>query len=156
VATVSVEIRGFDLPGRSCDPPPGGDRYENIHVGLARRAETVELVPGDAPSARWGFEIDVRPDDEGFDFRGPFVLGRRGERHLGLRWGTLDDAGAFSVFRGAKLRLFELDPALVAEAMATGHLVAEVDLTDDEGYPRCATVRPPYVTWSTASGLSEG
>jgi hypothetical protein len=149
---VAVEIRGFDLPGRSCDPPPGGERYENIHVGVARRAETVELVPGDAPSARWAFEIEVRSDDAGeFDFRGPFVLGRRGERHLGLRWGTLEEGGHFSVFRGAKFRLFELDPAFVRAVIASGRLVVEVDLTDEDGYPRCATVRPPHVTWSAAS-----
>jgi uncharacterized protein DUF5990 len=147
---VTVEIRGFDLPGSSCDPAPG-ERFENIHVGLARRSETVELVPGDAPTARWTFEIEVHPEDAGtFDFRGPFVLGRKGERHLGLRWGTVD-RDEFSLFRAAKFRLFELEPALVREAIDTGRLVAEVDLTDEEGNPRCATVRPPHVTWSAGS-----
>jgi hypothetical protein len=150
VTTVAVEIRGFDLPGRSCDPPPGGDRYENIHVGLARRTETVDLVPGDASSAGWTFEIEVRPEDTGtFDFRGPFVLGRRGERHLGLRWGTLDRDGVFSVLRAAKFRLFELESAMVQDAIDSGRLVVEVDLTDEQGYPRCATVRPPHARWSS-------
>jgi Family of unknown function (DUF5990) len=152
VSNVAVEVRGFDLPGRSCDPPPGGDRYENIHVGVARRAETVDFVPGDAPSACWAFEIDVRPDDAGaFDVRGPFVLGRRGERHLGLRWGTVGPDGSFSVFRGAKFRLFEPEVAFVREVIASGRLIIEVDLTDEEGYPRCATVRPPHVLWSAGS-----
>jgi uncharacterized protein DUF5990 len=72
--TLTVEIRGSDLPGRHCGPNPEGRMYENVHVGLARRAETVELVRGDARSARWAFEITVRRDDEGgLDFGGPFV-----------------------------------------------------------------------------------
>jgi len=36
-------------------------------------------------------------------------------------------------------------------AIESGHLVAEVDLTDEQGYPRCATVRPPHATWSSGS-----
>jgi hypothetical protein len=50
-----VEILGSDLPGRRCGPAPDGSYYMNIHVGLARRTETVNLVPGDAASARWTF-----------------------------------------------------------------------------------------------------
>jgi hypothetical protein len=79
---VTLEIRGTDLPGRNCDPKPGGLPYENIHVGIARRTETVELAPGDAPSVRREFNVEVREGDDGaFDFRGPFVSGRRGERY---------------------------------------------------------------------------
>jgi hypothetical protein len=62
--------------------------YDNIHVGIVRRADTIELMPGDAPSARWRIEVTVRRGDDGrFDFGGPFVHGNHGERHLGLRWG---------------------------------------------------------------------
>ena len=81
-----VGIRGSDLPGRRCGPAPDGSFYENIYVGLARRTETVELVRGDAETARWEFEITVRDLEDGFDVGGPFVHGKRGERHLGLRW----------------------------------------------------------------------
>jgi hypothetical protein len=81
-----VEIRGSDLPGRRCGPGPDGGFYENIHVGPARRTETVDLVPGDAASARWAFEVTVLEGDDGFDVGGPFVHGKRGERHFGLRW----------------------------------------------------------------------
>jgi Family of unknown function (DUF5990) len=148
---VAIEIRGTDLPGRRCDPEPGGHPYEDIHVGLARGTETVELMPGDAPSVRWRFETEVREGDDGtFDFRGPFVQGRRGERSLGLRWVTLED-DELTVFRAAKFRLWELDPTLIRRACSTGRLVATVSLTDDEGYPRCATVRPPHVSWSATA-----
>ena len=148
---VTVEIRGFDLPGSSCDPAPG-ERFENIHVGLASRSETVELVPGDAPTARWTFEIEVRPEDGGTSTsagRSSWAA-RASGTWLALRWGTVDRE-EFSLFRAAKLRLFELETALVREAIDTGRLVAEIDLTDEEGNPRCATVRPPDVTWSAGS-----
>jgi hypothetical protein len=149
-SVVKFEIRGTDLPGRVCGPGPEGRMYENVHVGLARKTDTVELRPGDARSVRWTFELTVERDDEGtVDFRGPFVYGARGERALGLRWGTLAEDDVFDVFRAAKLRLSDLDPALVEQAVREGRrLVCRLGLTDEEGHPRCASVRPPAVAWS--------
>ena len=40
-----IEIRGHDLPGGSCGPTREGGEYVNIHVGLARRNDTVDLSP---------------------------------------------------------------------------------------------------------------
>lgn len=144
-----VEIRGHDLPGASCGPSPEGGRYEHVHVGLARGTETVELFSGDAPSASWELEVMLRegPDGE-IDYRGPFVRGKRGDRHLALRWGTVGDGGRFDVFRAAKLRIDRVDDDLIAEAAAGGRLVASIDLTDEHGWPRCATVHPPSLVWS--------
>jgi hypothetical protein len=82
-----VEILGSDLLGRRCGPAPDGSFDEDIHVGLARRTETVDLVPGDAASARWAVEVTVRNLDDGIDVAGPFVYGKRGERAFGLRRG---------------------------------------------------------------------
>ena len=55
----------------------------------------VELVRGDADSARW--EVDVRAvgADGGVVLRGPAVHGKRGERFFYLTWG---DAGAYNTF----------------------------------------------------------
>jgi hypothetical protein len=151
---ITVEIRGSDLPGLACGPGPQGQMFTNVHVGLARKSETVELRPGDSDSVRWTFEITVRRSDDGrFDFGGPFVHGGRGERSLGLRWGTLADDDAFDVFRAAKLRLSDLDSELVEEAIRGGsRLVCSLGLTDELGYPRCASVRPPHLTWSIRPG----
>lgn len=149
MTTVRVEIRGTELPGRRCGPSPEGEAYENVHVGLRHRDGPIDLVPGDAPSAEWQLEVVVRrgPDD-GIDYGGPFVYGRRGERALGLMWGTLQN-GAFDVFRAAKLRLEDVDPALVEQALGGGgRLVCSLGLTDQHGWPRCASVRPPDVAWS--------
>jgi Family of unknown function (DUF5990) len=147
-----VEIRVRDLPGRRCGPTPDGGSYENIHVGIVHRGGTIELVPGDAPCARWQLEVTVRSGDDGtLDFGGPFVHGKHGERHLALRWGTLEDDGTFTVFREAKLRFSDVDPSVPQRAQkGGGRLVGSLGLTDEQGWPRCASVRPPDITWSAA------
>lgn len=109
-----------DLPGLRCGPAPDGSFYENIHVGLARRTETVDLVPGDADSARRVFEVTVRDRDDGIDITGPFVHGKRGERAFGLRWDVRAGDGSFGAFRAAKLRFSDVDPAALREAIVTG------------------------------------
>jgi hypothetical protein len=118
---LEVQIRGSDLPGRRCGPGPEGRMYDDIHVGLARRGDTVELRPGDAPSVCWTFEVRVRRHHNGqLDFGGPYVHGARGQRSLGFRWGTLAADDTFDVFRAAKLRFADIDPTLLERALSTG------------------------------------
>ena len=151
-APVTVEIHGTDLPGLSCGSDVDGKPCDNVHVGLKHRSGPVELVPGDVDSARWRFEVVVdRNEDRELDYGGPFVLGRRGERALGLVWGSLRFDDELDVFRAAKLRLEDLDRALVEHALETGgRLVCRLGLTDEQGHPRCASVRPPLLCWSVA------
>jgi hypothetical protein len=150
IGTVTVELIGTDLPGRTCGPDTDGVWYDEVRVGLARGTDTVDEVPGDADVARWQFAIDLAIDEGGnLDQRGPFVLGPRGERYLGLRWLRTDADGRPAVFRGAKFRLFEMDRALFEDALGDGRrLVGRLGLTDEQGWPRCATVRPPLISWT--------
>jgi len=162
--TMTVVIDGSELPGRSCRPEPDGRGHENVHVALGGRSEdrpaltmsnkpgmAIEPVPGDAPAARWEMPVTVRRDDDGFDFAGPFVRGVRDDRHLGLIWGDLLADGTMQVFRGAKLRLVDVDPGLIEQALQPRTaLVARIRLTDARGNPICARVHPPYLTWSAA------
>lgn len=135
-------IRGHELPGASY---AGHDR---IAVGLQVRSEPTDLVPGDAPSARW--ETELRLVDG--DARGQAVQGRRGDRFVYLTWGDVS-GGGFDMFRRAKLMLDRVEPTLLAEADESGRpLVADVRLTDEKGGPRCARVDPPAVTWSVGEG----
>jgi len=165
---LTVLIEGFDLPGLTCAPEPGGQVHQNIHVALAGPSKTgmrgqdrpalvipgspglaTEPVPGDAPSARWEVPVTVRRDNDGLDFGGPFVRGDRTDRHLGLAWGDVPGDGTLRLFRGAKLRLVDIDPRLVEEALGPQHrLVARIRLTDPRGNPVCARVHPPALTWS--------
>ena len=166
LGTLTVVIEGSDLPGLTCAPEPGGQVHQNIHVALTgpgtdRPALTVpgsrwmaiEPAPGDALSARWEVPVTVRHGADGFDFSGPFVRGDRTDRHLGLAWGDVPGDGTLRLFRGAKLRLIDIDPAIIEQAMCPGRrLVARIRLTDARGNPVCARVRLPALTWSAEPG----
>ncbi|HJV08619.1 MAG TPA: DUF5990 family protein, partial [Acidimicrobiales bacterium] len=95
MSSLLVRIEGVNLPGRNWGP------YENVHVGVQRKAEPVDLVPGDATQATWELAIET----DGGDFRGPHVQGKRGERFLYLTWGAVGAGGTFTMFRRAKLML---------------------------------------------------
>jgi hypothetical protein len=145
-----VEIEGTDLPGRRFCPNSQGEWLENVHVFLGRRNEPKDLVPGDAPGAAWRTELTVKSNgNAGLDFSGPLVQGKRGERFLALYWGSVTAAGTFELFRGAKLRLSDIEPALLHAASLPGkRLVGRLGLTSARGGPRCASVRPPDIIWS--------
>jgi len=147
---VDVRVVGVELPGRTCaDPRPGGLAYENVHVGVQRRQDVVDLVPGDAPDAEWNLTVDTVTKDGTLDLRGPFVQGKRGDRFLYLSWGTVDDANHFEMFRRAKLMFDAVPDELLRSAQAPGHrLVGTVNLTHGDGMPRCAAVRPPVIEWT--------
>ncbi|MDR7276196.1 DUF5990 family protein [Catenuloplanes atrovinosus] len=142
-----LRIEGTGLPGRVADTNPAGPPYRDVHVGVQRRADVIELIPGDAASAVWDLDLVTKPlpDGSGLDFGGPFVHGRRGARFVYLCWVS----GGAHPFRRAKLHPADAGEALIADA-ATGHgvLVARLGLTDAKGGPICATVRPPVVTWT--------
>ena len=143
-----IVVIGTDLPGRTFFDPDGMP-LGNVHVGVQVGTEPAHLVRGDASDARW--EVDVRTvvdRDGAFDFRGPVVHGKRGERFIYLTWGNVDDAGAFHMFRRAKLMLNRVDPDLMRDASDHGSLTARVRLSDDHGAPRCARVDPPAIIWA--------
>src|SRR5688500_16640345 len=93
-----VRIVGERLPGRVWG------EHGNVHIGIQKGKDVVDLVPGDAPSAVFELML-VRRDEDG-DFRSPFAHGERGDRFLYLCWGDVDaDSGAFSMFRRCKVML---------------------------------------------------
>ena len=139
-----IRIEGMSLPGGVfCE-------HRHVHVGVQCRREPVMLVPGAADVAEFDFTVDILPAaGGGWDFRGPYVHGKPGERFLYLTWGDHPPGGGFTMFRRAKLHLSPLDTDLVERAAAPGHrLVARLALTDARGGPRCASIRPPDITWT--------
>ena len=151
---MQIRIEASNLPGRSCGPSPdapGG--YHNVHVGLQRRSrpdDLIGLIPGDAASATWTIDCTPVRSPAGVDLKGPYIQGPPGARFIYLSWGTVDDAGGFTLFRRAKLLLDAIPPAVLESAMDLGVLVAGLGLTDGKGNPRCAAVRPPMIEWSAA------
>lgn len=149
-----IQVNGRNLPGAQCSPAPDAGPHDNVHVGIGSRDAPVELFRGDAPSASWRFDVQpaVQPDGS-VDYRGPMVMGRRGDRFLYLNWGAVGEDGSFRLFRRAKICLSALDPALVRNAIDQGvTLQCTVDLTDAKGNPVCARLRAPAISWSLRPG----
>src|SRR5215467_13601583 len=152
LGTMTVVIEGTELPGLTCQPEPDGTVHRNIHVALATTAKgiaegqswltvplkpglAVDPFPGDAAKTRWEVTVTVRGSaHDGYDFTGPCVGGDRTDRNLGLVWGEVHGDGTLQMFRGAKLRLADVPPAVITDAMRPGHLLlARVRLTDERG-----------------------
>lgn len=142
-----VAITGINPPG-SAFCRPDGSALGNVHVGVQTGRDPVQLFRADENEIRWELEIDAVRKDTGLDFRGSAVHGHRGDRFIYLTWGDVDGNGGFEMFRRAKVMLGRIEPALMGKAMAAGHIEAVVDLTGDDGHPRCARVDPPAVMWS--------
>lgn len=146
---MKVVIIGTDLPGRTFCRPDGSP-LDDVHVGVQVKRDPAELVRADAASARWELDVNVVTTDDGaFDFRGPAVQGRRGERFVYLTWGNVPTPGEFEMFRRAKLMLDRIEARLVKQAVSTDRpLVATVRLTDHMGAPICARLEPPAIAWT--------
>ncbi|MFE2303401.1 DUF5990 family protein [Streptomyces sp. NPDC059445] len=149
-----IRIDAHDLPGLTCPVPDGRGTvpvYDNIHVAVQRRDRPAELLdpqPGDATRATWTLDCTVAPSPTGPELKGPYLQHRLGHRFIYLSWGTVDEAGVFSMFRRAKLMLDAVPADVLAEAAREGLLVARLGLTDAHGHPRCARVVPPDIAWT--------
>ena len=111
--SASIRIVGHRLPGTTCLG------YRNIHVGVQRRQEVVDLAPGDADEVAFDVPLDVAADEAGTYFRGPYTHGPRAQRFVYLSWGELPAAGTFAMFRRAKLHLSGLPEHVHAALAAT-------------------------------------
>jgi hypothetical protein len=144
---VHVRIEGSDLPGRRGGVEADALRRNNVHVGVQCRAEVVDRFPADAESATWEFEVSSREVDGLLDVGGPYVHGRPGARFVYLSWGAVDGA-EFAMFRRIKLMFGDVPTELLrAVHDGDGALVGRLGLTDSNGGPRAARVRPPDVVW---------
>jgi len=54
------------------------------------------------------------------------------------------------MFRRAKLWLDAVPDEVTTAAVEGGLLIGRLGLTDDDGWPLCASVRPPRIEWSAA------
>ncbi|MEU8100377.1 DUF5990 family protein [Streptomyces rubiginosohelvolus] len=152
---MQIHIEASALPGRACGPDSDFPGYENIHVGVQRKDRPGELLglhPGDAPSASWVLDCEATVTGDGVAVSGPYVQNRLGGRFVYLSWGTVDDAGVFTMFRRAKLMFSDIDPEVLAAAARSGQLTGRLGLTDAKGQPLCARVRPPQIVWSATGG----
>ncbi|BBX94972.1 DUF5990 family protein [Mycobacterium lacus] len=144
---MQIRIVGTQLPGRECGPGRDFPGYSNIHVAVQRRDRREELLDphaGDAATAVWTLDCVLNDGD----VRGPYIQGPPGGRFIYLSWGSVDDAGRFTMFRRAKLMLADVPVDVLDSAAASGLLVGSLGLTDAKGHPLCARVRPPLISWT--------
>lgn len=143
MAMLNIRIIGERLPGRTC-----GDRT-NVHVGVQRGDEVVQLQPADAPSVTFSFGIVLREQEDGsVDYRSPFVHGTPADRFFYLVWLDVDADGTPAERVGrTKLMLSAVPGGLVTPK--TGSLEGYLSLTGDKGGPLLAAVRPPAINWSS-------
>ncbi|MFC7534369.1 DUF5990 family protein [Actinoplanes sp. GCM10030250] len=142
-----IRIEGHDLPGRPGAPQAEQLRLGGVHVGVQRKSEVVGRVPVHEERAVWELEVGTREVDGLIDVGGPWVHGRPGARFLYLSWGAVDGE-SFAMFRRAKLLFGDIPGPLLREAIGSGRvLVGRLGLTEADGGPRCARVRPPDLIW---------
>ncbi len=149
-----IRIEGTNLPGRECGPGPDfPDGHHNIHVAVQGRKgqqDLFGLIRADAPSAHWDLACEIFGQAPTIDFKGPQIQGSPTKRFIYLTWGVVDTAGAFTMFRRAKLWLDAIPSEIVEQARPRGVLNGRLGLSDDHGRPLCASVRPPLIRWSPA------
>ena len=144
MGNLNVRIVGEKLPGRSADG------HDNVHIGVQRGDEIVQLQSADGPSVKFTFGIVLREaDGGGVDFRSPFVHGKPGDRFFYLVWATAgEDGGIVERFGRIKLMLAALPKGVVT--MKTSTLEAYLPLTKPDGKLVHASVRPPAIDWSSS------
>ncbi len=149
---MKIRIEGFDPPGRYCGPEPGFPRgHFNVHMAVQGRkgqSDLVGVLPGDEEAPAWELDCVIARPSPQADLRGPQIQGPPGRRFIYLNWGVVDSVTGFRMFRRAKLQLDVVPAAIMTAAIERGELVGRLALTDDDGWPVCASVRPPRITWS--------
>ena len=148
--TVTFEIHGSDLPGRSCGPGLGGQMYDNVHVGLWSRSGAVELVPGDAPSHAGGSTRRCGAPRTGSTCAGnTSPVARASARSASS--GASSPTTTRSRSSGCQAQALRSRPGSRV-ALETGErLVCGQVSPTIQGHPRCASVRPPDLAWSLAA-----
>lgn len=134
-----------------CSKLPGlrWGEHTNVHVGVQRRSEVIEVTPGDAASVVFTVPVTVVGTDP-YDFHGPFVQGTRGSRFVYLSWGDVDATGAFTMFSRIKLMLSAVPDDIRTVLGAGGRVEACLKLTRGGGGLVHAAVVAPWVTWRRA------
>lgn len=148
---MQIRIEASALPGRTTRSVADFAGASDIHVGVQatdRPDEVVGLHAGDSSSAQWTLDCTATPGPTGATLRGPYIQNRLGGRFVYLSWVTPDDSGRPVMFRRAKLMLDAVDPEVLDAAVLSGRLTGRLRLTDAQGRPVCASVRPPAITWT--------
>ncbi len=112
-------------------------------IGVQRGTEVEQIAPATETAA---FDVEVKLVDDGGDFRGPYVHGRRGDRFLYLVWGRVTPTATFDRFARSKVMLNDVPPDL-RRPTRDRRLVCTVQASRS-GAPASGRLRPGEVSWS--------
>lgn len=135
--TISIQLVCSHFPGtRFVDKEP-------IYVGVQKKTDIVDEVPGDVQQATFTIPVQTKMGKDGNpDYRGPYVQGRAGDRFIYLVWFEYKGS-AKERFRRAKIKLNHLTWEHLQEDL----IEARLTMTDQTGCPVCATVPEGLIHW---------
>jgi len=140
---VTIRLRCVEFPGRTFE----GSR--DVEVGVQKDEEVIDLVPGDAKEAQFMFllRVEKNPKTGKPNFLGPFAHGTPTNRFLYLSWSA--EQGAQRIrFRRAKILLNHIEWLSIEKALKSGNPIdATLRMTDKNGGPICASVKPDRIKW---------
>jgi Family of unknown function (DUF5990) len=148
---ITIKVLCTNLPGKDFESAIEGEGRHNVHVGIQCREDVIDIVRGDAKSAEFAPVFKIAPLGGGAggltNFTGPFAKGTKDQRFFYLAWGELKSIH-FQMFRRAKIHLSHLTWTQVEKAVKENKpITVHLSLTDQKGWPLCASVKPPYVKW---------
>lgn len=115
--------------------------------GLQSKHGVDEPLPA-SESAEFRVQIEVRSSNEGLDFAGDHVHGRRGDRSMYLSWGVAEATEPFVLFARAKIKLAHIPADLVELAVQQRRpLQADLEATNARGQPASGTINAPAISW---------
>lgn len=140
--SICIEVRCERIPSACAGVP--------VYLGIQSGRDVVQIVPGKIGRVLFAPEFRLKDKGDQPNFLGPFAQGSRDERFIYLSWGHGKTGPHFKMFRRLKLHLSHLRWShLETAASRNAPLRVTIDLTDECGNPRCASVRSdhPAVAW---------
>lgn len=137
------------LPGTDFPDLTGGGEFKPVHLGIQRGSEVVEAVPANRKRVVFEPIFRVAPLPNGnTNFLGPYAKGTPTERFFYLSWVVKDEKGKLTMFRRAKIHLSHISWAQVEKAIHSNKaLTVTLSLTDNQGSPRCGSIRGDGLHW---------
>ena len=138
--SVTITVRAIDPPFTADTP---------VLFGLQSRHGVEDPVPASG-STDFVAQVEVRTGDDGVDFAGDQVHGRRGDRFIYLSWGLPDQTEPFVMFARAKIKLALIPTELLDLAVAQRQrLRGEFSATNAKGQPASGTITPTSIHWTS-------
>ncbi|MBX2873834.1 MAG: hypothetical protein KTR30_17095 [Saprospiraceae bacterium] len=121
-----------------------------VFLGIQHKKDILEETPATAQEKTFTLQVKVSEGKDGSpNFTGPYVFGKTGDKFLYLVWFMKTPIGNEG-FRRAKIKLQDLSWEQIRKAIADqSPIQAKISLTDAKGGPICASLKAPYINWTT-------